>query len=61
MGGVLITTHRQPDAPPVTELTGVLRDQAALASVLETLYDLGLPLLSVECLCIGPIESRLAS
>ena len=34
---------------PVTELRGALRDQAALFGVLATLYDLGLPLLSVDC------------
>jgi hypothetical protein len=34
---------------PVTELTGQLMDQAALYGVLVTLYNLGLPLLSVEC------------
>jgi hypothetical protein len=34
---------------PVTELSGRLLDQAALFGVLATLYDLGLPLLSVDC------------
>ena len=34
---------------PVTELSGPLLDQAALFGVLATLYDLGLPLLSVAC------------
>ena len=34
---------------PVTELRGRLRDQAALFGVLVTLYDLGLPLLAVDC------------
>ena len=34
---------------PVTELRGRLLDQAALFGVLVTLYDLGLPLLSVAC------------
>ena len=34
---------------PVTELRGRLPDQAALFGVLVTLYDLGLPLLSVDC------------
>jgi hypothetical protein len=33
----------------VTELVGRLTDQAALHGVLSTLYELGLPLLSVEC------------
>jgi len=33
---------------PVTELSGVLPDQAALMGVLVTLYNLGLPLLAVS-------------
>jgi len=33
---------------PVTVLLGSLTDQAALSGVLETLFDLRLPLLSVE-------------
>jgi hypothetical protein len=37
----------QPDA---TILVGQVLDQAALLGVLEQLYSLGLPLLSVECL-----------
>ena len=32
---------------PVAELRGPLRDQAALFGVLATLYDLGLPVLSI--------------
>jgi hypothetical protein len=34
---------------PVTELSGRLLDQAALFGVLVTLYNLGLPLLTVDC------------
>ena len=34
---------------PVTILTGILVDQAALNGVINTLFDLGYPLLSVEC------------
>ena len=36
--------------PPVTTLEGDLRDHTALAGVLNTLYELHLPLLSVKCL-----------
>jgi hypothetical protein len=48
LGGVTITTN-QARKPPVTVLSGRLLDQAALYGVLNTLYDLHLPLLSVEC------------
>jgi hypothetical protein len=34
----------------VTTLEGELRDQSALAGVLNTLYELHLPVLSVKCL-----------
>lgn len=54
MNGVAIQLQSQPGEAPVTVLTGEFRDQAALAGVLNTLYDLGLPLLSVECLGIQP-------
>ena len=48
MGGVTIRVESRPDGVPVSVLTGQFQDQAALAGVLNTLYDLGLPLLSVE-------------
>ncbi len=35
---------------PITTLTGELDDQASLAGVLRTLYELHLPVQSVECL-----------
>lgn len=38
------------DDPPITILTGLLSDQAALIGVLNTLYNWRYPLLSVECL-----------
>jgi len=47
LGGMrinVIKAHRQS----ATELVGSVKDQAALIGILETLYDLGLPILSVE-------------
>jgi len=41
-------TQTETDAPPITTLTGALRDEAELADVLDRLYALGLPLISVE-------------
>jgi hypothetical protein len=46
LSGMSITIHKAP-AGPRTTLAGVLIDQAALQGVLQTLYDLGLPVLSV--------------
>ncbi|MCB8984452.1 MAG: hypothetical protein H6659_11550 [Ardenticatenaceae bacterium] len=34
----------------ITTITGVVCDQAALIGLLSSLYDVGLPLLQVECL-----------
>ena len=52
MGGATIRAQSRPNEPQITEVTGEFRDQAALAGALSLLYDLGLPLLSVECLSI---------
>lgn len=49
LGGVEILVERSPDAAPVTMLAGRFVDQAALAGALNLLYDLGFPLLSVQC------------
>lgn len=48
LGGLAITTASQDDGPTVTTLRGELLDQAALTGVLSALYNLHLPLLSVE-------------
>jgi hypothetical protein len=50
LGGMRITTSKQGDHELVTELFGQLLDQAALLGVLNALYDLHLPILSVTCL-----------
>ena len=50
MGGWRITTSSQKDLGPVTELIGQIRDQAELAGVLNTLYELHLTLLTLEML-----------
>ncbi len=39
-----------PDELPVTVVICEFIDQAALAGALSCLYDMGLPLLSVECI-----------
>lgn len=50
---MLISLTYNADASPVTVLTGRLIDQAALIGVLNNVYDLGYPLLSVVCLNCG--------
>ena len=49
LGDLTITVNSESvNEAPATTLTGRLRDQAELIGVLTTLYDLHLPLLSVE-------------
>ena len=41
LGGMTIATRSKGEGPPVTTLSGELVDEAALAGVLTSLYDLG--------------------
>ena len=50
LGGMAITSSEKGAKKGITILSGVLIDQAALFGVLKALYDLRMPLLSVECL-----------
>jgi hypothetical protein len=54
--GLAISTTSTSQAPPVTTLQGVLSDQAALIGALNSLHDLRLPVVSVECLDTLPDE-----
>ena len=40
--------HKQPDGGIITELCGIVSDQASLHGLLNHIRDLGLPLLLVE-------------
>jgi hypothetical protein len=42
------STSTAPDGSPITTLSGGLADQAAVQGVLQKLYNLGFPLISVE-------------
>ncbi len=50
LGKMTITTTHSADKVAVTILEGCFADQAALSGLLNTLYDLHMPLLSVECM-----------
>jgi len=54
VAGMTICLTAEEASPPVTTLQGELGDQAALAGVLNTLYELHLPVLSVLCLSYPP-------
>jgi hypothetical protein len=51
-GNLTIETISDPDYWVQTTLTGPLPDQAALFGILNHLYGLGFPLVSVECLAV---------
>ncbi len=57
-GGMTITLESGDDGPPVTTLTGVVADQAALQGLLRRLYSLGLPLISVNCVECGKTDDE---
>jgi hypothetical protein len=46
--GMTVTVEKQGENPPITTLTGILVDQAALQGLLRRLYTLGLPLIEVK-------------
>ena len=49
IGGMQVTETRGPDGKAETILVGRLADQAMLTGILNTLYELHLPVLSAEC------------
>lgn len=51
-GNLTIETIDDADHWAQTTLTGLLPDQAALFGILNHLYGLGFPLVSVECLAV---------
>jgi hypothetical protein len=55
-GGMEIAVESEGDGPPVTTLSGIVADQAALLGLLRRLYSLGLPLLSVICILEGCVD-----
>lgn len=49
VGGMQVTEISGPDGKAETILVGRLLDQAALAGILNTLYELHLPVVKTEC------------
>jgi len=48
LGGLRIDTYLRDDQTTVTVISGRVRDQAELVGILNTLYEMHLPILSVE-------------
>ena len=61
LGDMVISPGRSDRGPPTTTLVGVLRDQASLAGVLKTLYELHCAVLLVERLSAGENAGNEAS
>ena len=57
LGGLTISLDSLEADLPVTILSGELGDQSALAGVLNTIYELHLPLLLVKCLDVPLMEA----
>jgi hypothetical protein len=53
LSGLTIAHEAGADQGVTTLLSGIVLDQAALMGVLNMLYSLGSPLLSVECIAVG--------
>ncbi len=51
LGGLDIETEQISDNQFMSTLTGLIADQAALSGILNTLYELHLPVISVKCIC----------
>ena len=49
LGGMQVTKIRGSDGQPETILVGRLSDQAALSGIMNSLYELHMPVLSAEC------------
>jgi hypothetical protein len=58
LGSMAVHLPEDESRLPVTTLKGELSDQAALAGVLNTLYELHLPILSVLCLSLTPAHGE---
>jgi len=52
--GMTVGIIEAPDQSVVSELVGLLPDQAALMGVLNVLYNYAIPLISVECISVDP-------
>ncbi len=50
LGGMVITRAFTSEKQPITILVGKLRDQSSLSGVLNELYEMHLPLITVESL-----------
>jgi hypothetical protein len=55
-GGMTIEHQSGLNQYPMTILTGQLIDQSALVGIINSLYDMGCPILMVECVEAGELR-----
>jgi hypothetical protein len=55
-----LSVIEQENRAPVTELTGKLKDQAALMGLLQHFYACCIPLLGVECIDPLPLKDEVS-
>jgi hypothetical protein len=53
LGNMRIVTVSSKEEPPITTLEGRVKDQSEVIGLMNSLYDLHLPILSVELLSVG--------
>jgi len=58
LGGMKVMEHRAQDGEIETALEGYLADQAALSGVLNTLYNLHRPVISVQHVAEDPSQQK---
>jgi len=58
IGEMTLSVTEQENRAPVTELTGKLKDQAALMGLLQNFYACCIPLLGVECIDPLPLKDE---
>jgi hypothetical protein len=58
MGGMNVVEYQGAGSKIITVLQGILADQAALSGVLNTLYQLHLPVISAQCLDVDSSETN---
>lgn len=57
LGTEWVMNYNDDSTAVTTTITGVICDQAALIGLLSSLYNVGLPLLEVECLEMIPRQA----
>lgn len=58
LGGMAITMASAEQHPPVATLVGLLKDQAQLSGILNTLYQMHLTILTVQALGDGADQDK---